>query len=219
MRSGPIRAVVKHVYDAVLRERLPLTVGALAGVPALYPRLLDATKNHPDYKRGLIRAIHDNCEDRSVTVVGLGRGVSTVHCLRAGATRVDAFEASASMIDVAGQTFAACPYQPTERVEIHHGVVGEAIDVYGEDIGEPVSTGELPDNDVLVMDCEGAERSIIETLPTERAGRAAIVETHPSKGAPTEKTRTYLERLYRTVNSREYMPDSDERKRVIVARA
>ncbi len=217
MIPGPIRPVVQRVYDAVLRERLPLTMGAVAGVPALYPRLLDATKNHPDYKRGLIRAIHDNCGDRSVTVVGLGRGVSTVHCIRAGATRVDAFEASASMIGVAEQTFAACPYDPTERVTVHHSVVGEAVEVYGKGVGDQVSVDELPGNDVLVLDCEGAERSILDGLSDDRRGSTAIVETHPERGVTTDETRKRLERLYDSVGEREYMPEDDRGKRVLVA--
>jgi len=218
MIPGPIRPVVQRVYDFVLRERLPLTVGAVAGVPALYPRLLDVTKNHPEYKRGLIRAIRDNCGDRSVTVVGLGRGVSTVHCLRAGATRVDAFEASASMIDVAEQTFAACPYDPTERVTVHHNVVGEAVEIYGEGVGDHVPVDELPANDVLVLDCEGAERSILKRLSNDRLGSAAIVETHPERGVPTDETRERLEGLYNSVSEREYMPEDDRGKRVFVAR-
>jgi hypothetical protein len=214
-----VHAVVQRLYDTFVRERLPLTMGSAAGVPVLYPRLLDATKNFPDYKQGLIRAIHDHCEGRPVTLVGLGRGVSTIHCLRAGATRVDAYEASETMIGIADQTFAACPYEPTERVSVHHNVVGEAVEIYGDGIGSSVPESELPANDVLIMDCEGAERSILDGLPADLSGSVAIVETHPERGVPTDETRARLERLYRTVRERDYMLEDDRGKRVLVGLA
>lgn len=216
MIPRPIQSAVQRVYDAVLRERLPLTMGAVAGVPAPYPRLLDATKSFPSYKQGLIQAIYEKCADRSITVVGLGRGVSTIHCLRAGATRVDAYEASRSMIDIAQQTFAACPYDSTERVAVHHNVVGETIEIYGEDVGDPIPVDELPANDVLVLDCEGAEQSILDRLPDNQLGLAAVVETHPERGIATNETRKQLENLYDTVSEYEYMPEDDRGKRVLI---
>jgi len=218
MLRAAIRSVVHRLYDRFLRERLPLTVGSAAGVPVLRPRLFDATKTDPEYKQGLIRAIHEHCGDRSVTLVGLGRGVSTIHCLRAGATHVDAFEASQTMIDIAEQTFEACPYQPTDRMTIHHNVVGEAIETYGDDIGSSIPVSALPANDVLVMDCEGAERSILEALPSEQMPETTIVETHPERGVPIAETKSRLERLYGTVTVRDYMPDDDRGKRVLVGR-
>jgi hypothetical protein len=211
--------VIHRIYNTILRERLPLTLGSAAGVPVHYPRLLDATKNFPDYKRGLVQAIHNHCEDRSVTIIGMGRGVSTIHSLRAGATHVDGFEASKTMIGVARQTFAACPYQPTERITVNHNVVGEVVKMYGDGVGSVIPESELPANDVIIMDCEGAEQKILTDIPRDRSGDVAIVETHPERGVPTNETRTRLERLYETVCEREYMPKDNRGKRVLIGHA
>ena len=218
MISTAIRTVVQRVYDRYIRHRLTLTVGSAAGVPVLRPRLFDFTRTDPEYKQGLIEAIHEHCGGRSVTLVGLGRGVSTVHCLRAGAIHVDAYEASQTMIDIAQHTFNSCPYEPTDRVSIHHNIVGEAIKIYGDKIGDTLSVSKLPMNDILVMDCEGAERSILDSLSSSQLPPTVIVETHPERGVPTGGTRAQLERLYDTVIEYDYMASDDRGKRVLVGR-
>jgi hypothetical protein len=96
-----IKSAIQQIYDSTIRNYLPRYVVAVAGIPVPKARLLDVTLAQPDYKRGLIEAVYDHVESKDVDMVGLGWGVSAVHCVRAGATRVDAYEAAGEMIEKA----------------------------------------------------------------------------------------------------------------------
>lgn len=78
-----------------------------------------------------------------------------------------------------------------QRVQIRRKVIGKPVDVWGEfkddDIVPP---SELSECDVLVMDCEGAEQSILEQMSIKP--RSIVVETHPPD-APTQATISLLE--------------------------
>lgn len=220
MSSKPTKTVRRYLqtaYNETIRPRLPRKYGVYAGVPVRNEGLLDAVDHHPNYKRGLVDAIRETVEDGdTVVLVGGGRGVSTVHCLRAGADEVIAFEAAAEMIETAAATVRAA--EVPGRAEFRHALVGEAVEVYG-DLGgaDVVAPDELPDGDVLVMDCEGAERSILEgagDLP-----ETVIVETHPERGVPTGPTETLLADAGYDVTARQYEPDQAVAdKRILVGR-
>jgi hypothetical protein len=77
------------------------------------------------------------------------------------------------------------------KVTVRHSLVGPAIDVYGADVGPELAISELPDCDVLEMDCEGSEVAIL-TQMTIRP-RAILVETHGNLNAPTYEVRSILE--------------------------
>lgn len=199
--------MLKRLYNAVLRDHLPRTIGVYAGVPARSARLLDATKVHPEYKQGLLDAIEAEVDDgNTVCLIGFGRGISTVYALRAGAGRVIAFEGSREMIRRGWETLEMQGLG--DRVEVRHAIVGEAVDVYGSGAGAPiVSPADLPECDVLVMDCEGAEISILEGLATPPS--TVIVETHPRKGAPAADIKALLKRCYASIVTYEYPAAED----------
>lgn len=62
---------------------------------------------------------------------------------------------------------------------IHHAVVGPHIDVYGGDFAnaDHVAPDEIPECDVLELDCEGSEVEILRSMTIRP--RAIIVEIHP----------------------------------------
>lgn len=62
---------------------------------------------------------------------------------------------------------------------VHHAIVGPEIDVYGGDASDAlvVAPEDLPDCDILELDCEGSEIDILRTLRIRP--RAIIVEIHP----------------------------------------
>lgn len=213
--------LVRPLYNRLVRPYLPSKWAVYADVPARDLPLLDMTDDFPDYKRGLIDAIHETVAGQTVDVVALGRGISTVHCLRAGANQVNAFEASSEMIRIADRTLDVGAPERRERVEIEHALVGEGIHVYGDEGAAGagiVSPAELT-GDVLILDCEGAERSIIDGLDS---APTIVVETHPEQGYPTEETVRQLEECGYSVSVREYEPLSKDRpnphpdKRVLV---
>lgn len=205
-------AYAQTVYDRFLRSRLPRRYGNYGGIAARDVRLLDFTATFPDYKQGLIEAIefHINPED-TVTLVGAGRGVSSVRIAEQGAT-VHAYEAAKEMIPVAKETVQVAGYD--HQTTFHHRTVGDSIDVYGSEFGPHMKPKFLNPNDVLVMDCEGAEYSILKDL--HHYPETVIVETHPEKEVKTKWVESVLlDAGYDVVNN-PYKEDSPN-KRVLEA--
>lgn len=215
-----LSSALRRPYNRYLRPHLPRKWAVFNGVPARDVALFDATDTFPDYKEGLVDAIHEHVSPGdSVTLVGAGRGVSTVHCLRAGADQVVAYEAAADMLPVFEETVACSDglvSNPTERVDLRHAVVGRAIHVYGE-MGDPevVDPGDLDAGDVLVLDVEGAEVSILSGL-TEPSPQA-VVESHP-RYVSTDETRQLLAEHGYEVDERAYEPGRPDKSVLVGVR-
>jgi hypothetical protein len=126
----------------------------------------------------------------NITIVGGGYGVSTVYASRMtgdeGAVRT--FEGATNMVE---NTRQACRMRLLDNVAVYHAVVATANALRG-DSGDAtsVSPEELPVSDVLILDCEGAERQIIPAISPEP--RAIVVETHGLHGTPPELVRRLL---------------------------
>jgi len=81
-----------------------------------------------------------------------------------------------------------------ERVKVECAIVGAAIGVYrnrGEALPPVLPATELPACDVLELDCEGAEITILRDMRI--SPRVALVETHGMLGAPSREVRRALE--------------------------
>jgi hypothetical protein len=149
-------------------------------------------EDKPGYESALVAGLraHVLHGDR-VLVVGGGHGVTSVVAARQagpGGT-VTVYEASDDMRAKAARTFALNGLQG--RIRLVHGIVGENLGVWGETTAAPVRPAALPACDVLVMDCEGAERTILPALPFRP--RVVLVETHGLFGSPTPLVRALLE--------------------------
>lgn len=212
--SGTLRDIAKPVYNNTIRPYLPRKYGVYAGVPAPDAKLFDFGDRMDDYKAGFINAIHAHVDDGDdVTLVGGGRGVSTVHCCRAGAEHVTVIEAADTMLPVVEETVAI--ESPDADVDVQQALVGEAIDVYGDASEATVlRPTDLPTADVLVMDCEGAERSILEGLNDRY--ETVIVETHPDLGAPTDALAGRLDELGYDIETKPYTPGHQGGKEVLI---
>lgn len=220
MLTTTLQAVAQPIYDRWLRPHLPNKYAVYAGVTARDVSLLDATDRFPNYKRGLLRAIHETVGDGdAVVIVGGGRGVSSVHACRAGAEHVAAYEAAAEMCKIACETVDIADV--ADRVDIHHALVGEDIAVYGDaNDAATVPPRQLRPADVLLLDCEGAEASILDALDEcPNMPSSVIVETHPERGIATERTASLLADAGYTVERLPYKPDCEhETKCVLVGR-
>lgn len=217
-----IKKIAQWGYNKTVRPVSPRVPSTFAGIPTPASpsdpravRITDLTKEQPNYKKGLIDAISDHVsQGDDVGIIGLGRGVSTVYAVRSGGD-VTAYEAAAEMIEVATTTLQ---WQGIEKeVEIIHGVVGSrGGSIYGKDVGECISPAGL-NHDTLVMDCEGAEVSIIESIagvPTRP--KTIIVESHPEFGADLESVQSSLRTAdYTPVSKSPIRPGSE--KQVVVA--
>ena len=164
----------------------------------LIPSLL---KDIEDYEQTLIDALR--CEVRSgdrVTIVGGGEGVTAVIAAKAvgEAGSVVCFEGNSWSVSNIKAT--AERNQVSGRVMVKHAVVGEAIGVYGapdEFAAVVVSPAELPECDILELDCEGAEITILRNMTIRP--RVIAVETHGVHGAPTIIVKELLEKLHYAV--------------------
>jgi hypothetical protein len=84
----------------------------------------------------------------------------------------------------------------SNRLKVKHAVVGEPIAVYG--VSHQLSTlvvspAELPECDMLELDCEGAEIVILRNMAIRP--QVIAVETHGVYGAPTNKVKELLEKM------------------------
>ena len=135
--------------------------------------------------------------------MGGGEGVTAVVAAKAvGETgSVVCFEGNSS--NVRNVKATAARNKMSNRLTVEHAVVGKAIAVYGAPEQHStlvVSPAELPECDILELDCEGAELLILRDMAIRP--RVIAVETHGVHGAPTPVVKELLEKLDYTVEER-----------------
>lgn len=199
--SGFIRRALRWLYDNSIRYKLPRTTGVYNGVVTRKYYLLDLTgKYHePEYKQTLVSAARSMVQEGDTVVeIGAGFGVCTVWMAREVGTsgKVVSYEAAGNQVSTTRDALTlnteVIEENLTQRVSVKHSLVGTDLDVYGSHKGaNVVNANDLPDCDVFVTDCEGAELDIIQNI--ESRPRAFVVETHPAHDAETEKLETLLE--------------------------
>jgi hypothetical protein len=187
----PTIAEVKYAGIPISRER---KFGDAALPAFLIPHPLE---DIADYEQTLIDVLrsHVRIGDR-VIIVGGGEGVTAVVAARAvGETgSVVCFEGNSWNVRMVRAT--AARNKMSNRLTVEHAVVGEAIAVYGvpdQHATLVVSPAELPECDILELDCEGAERLILPNMAIRP--RVIAVETHGVHGAPTGMIKEILEKL------------------------
>jgi hypothetical protein len=121
-----------------------------------------------------------------VVVVGGGRGITSVNAARQVGTggSIVVYEAAKSQISKLKETIKLNDVEHV--VSIRHAVVGEALSTLDSIQNAPtLSAEDLPECDVLEMDCEGGEIHILDNLGINP--ECIIVETHPRQNADTRK--------------------------------
>lgn len=208
MTEGVGYRVTRQIYNSVLRTHLPRKFAVFnGGVVAADNRLFDKHDYFPVYKSGLVDAIDEYVmEGDHVVEVGTGPGILTVHLTRAGA-HVTTYEGAEEMVALAKQTIGIA--DATASVRFKHAIVGDGIDVFGVSGGATsVPPDELPDCDVVLLDCEGAEYDIIKHLTS--TPRCLIVEVHPKKGKSlSELDALLVDRGYISTDVVPVSPDDD----------
>lgn len=193
-----IRNYIQTLYDETIRDFLPRKIKVYNGVALRIGRLFDTTVVAPNYKQGTNDSLREYCRhDDHVVVIGGGFGVSAVVAAHS-ADSVTVYEGGITPAQQVRET--AGLNRVEDAVEVREAIVAEGHDVYGEDItNENILPRELPDCDVLEMDCEGAEVSILKKM--EISPRVVIVESHPSFDSQPEEIRSLLiENGYEIVN-------------------
>lgn len=191
------RRAIAHIGSrllAFLTGSKPHKIESQNGVAVRNKWIGHPTDVSPRYEQELIAGIRETVRpsDR-IAVVGAHHGVSSVVAARhteGGSGEVCAFEAEDAAIDKILETLSLNKVEG--KVSVHHAVVEVAKDVYGDFSGaDDIDADELPECDVLVMDCEGAESEILQNM-TQRP-RNIIVETHGRFDAPTETIESLLQ--------------------------
>jgi Methyltransferase FkbM domain len=148
--------------------------------------------NQPNYEGTLVAGLKETTKSGDkVVIVGGGVGVTvTVAALRTGPSgTVECFEGSKQHVRFVRQTAAR---NNVNNVSVHHAVVAKSIAVYGSDsdLGTILTPSQLPECNVLQLDCEGAEVEILRELTIRP--RVILVETHGVYGAPTDLVASLL---------------------------
>ena len=180
-------------YGTCAGVRVPLPAEPRKPLDRLFGR--DTPEDSP-FERGLASVHREHIRPGDeVTVVGGGFGITTVAAAEAGA-RVTVYEASADRLAALRETLRLNGVGP-ERVTLRQAVVGELTAAEADEKGlDPdlptVAPADILPCDVLELDCEGAERSILRSLraaaPDASLPRLVAVEVHPIKlgGRPGE---------------------------------
>lgn len=144
--------------------------------------LLAKPLDKPNQEDGIASAHrYHTTEGQTVNIVGGGNGVTAVIAGRivgdGGTIRI--YEGGKESVDRIQQTLDL--NNVADRCELHHTIVGADFDVYGGDTTRAgqINPDQLPERDVLELDCEGAEYQILEDL--ESFPPVIIVELHPWK--------------------------------------
>ncbi|PAU84940.1 hypothetical protein CK500_05380 [Halorubrum salipaludis] len=189
----PVRKIVESTYKNTLRPYLPRRLAYFNGYIVRYPKLFDTTDVNEDMQQFEVSAHNEFTQSGdSVVVVGVGSGVSTlaaaenvghdgdVQGYEAGADLARAAEESASLNDLA------------DRVSIVGSPVTDTtVNTWGSVDNDPVLPSELPEADVLELDCEGAEYKILNEI--QFRPRVIIVEIHSQFGVNPSDIHTWLE--------------------------
>lgn len=186
------------VHEVYIRPYLPTSKGGSTArlnsliVPYEEPKWFDRYLGIPNYEWKLVcgmkRVVRPGDD---VFIVGGGYGVSSVYAGRFVGPEgsITVFEGASTMVDSIRQ---ASSMNGIRNVSVTHGIVGPANALRGDANGAAdVDPGELPAHDVLILDCEGAEREIIPNLTSQP--RAIVVETHGLHDAPPDLIRDAIE--------------------------
>jgi hypothetical protein len=200
-RDHGLRSLVRRAlfaaYRRSARRLLPdvgyVQYGGLAvgrtrkrGDKPLFDRFLPPDlQDNPIYEKALLEGLRANVRpgDR-VVVIGGGEGITAAMAalLTGDKGRVTCFEGDRAGIGAVMRTAAA--NDVADRVSCVYAVVGENLGVFGTDVSDKViAPADLPDCDVLEMDCEGSEVGILRGMRIRP--RVVVVETHGFAGAST----------------------------------
>jgi hypothetical protein len=202
--------VIRKFYNAFVRENLPRKRKVLNGVVTRKARLLDLTTVNDGYEEPLVRAVREFVRPTDTClIIGGGWGVSTVVAARI-TDNVIVYEGSVDQVEHVEETLTL--NDVSDRVDLRLGLVAGSGEFYGETPAESVPPDRLPDADVLVMDCEGAELDVLQGMTIRP--QTVVVESHGHFGAPTDAVTDIL--TNRGYEIRRTEPESEETDVMIV---
>ena len=185
-------------YWRLIRPLLPRRPTQWAGINshescgvldhAVLPIRYNYKRDRPNYESALVYGLSKaTLSGDRVLIVGGGYGITAVLAARLSQCkgRVTVYEASSLQTEICKSVFNRNTESGT--ISISNKVVGKAISVLGgiDDAVTTIAPQDLPECDVLQLDCEGAEHLILSSMTIRP--RDVLVETHGHLGAPTQK--------------------------------
>lgn len=215
---------LRPFYDRFVRHKLPRKFGIYNGVVTRKFYLLDlkGSEHEPEYKQELVQCITENVKPGDTVVeIGSGYGVSTVWAARKTGPHghVDGYEGGARQVDALREALKVNgeihDQNLVERVDVNHAIVGKGIEIYGPaDGATQIDPADLPDADVVVMDCEGTEIDILQSIGAKP--RTFVVESHPEVGSPTSASKSAMESEGYTVSMTRKKKTKNGTKHILV---
>lgn len=213
------KSIIWFIHSRLTRRLLPSNgYYHLAGIPVYERKRVDSLipgnpyQDDPQHEYALVSALREHVTPGDhVVVVGAGSGTTCVIAAQETTElgEVTAYEGSEGRVRQSRKTLQTNGVH--ERCRVIHAVVGPAVRLSpGSSIDKSrdhLSPADLPKCDVLELDCEGAERNILQQLTVKP--RVVIAEAHPEFGSSAEEVSELLEDLdYRTVSvvNRERVP-------------
>jgi hypothetical protein len=171
-------------------------------------------EDNDSYEAEFIDAIEDaTTSGDDVVIVGGGFGIPTIaaiKCVGKSGT-VTTYEAAEHQVDCLKETISQV--ELSNEPDIYHRIVGEKVSTRGK-VGAArlIPPEELPDCDILALDCEGAEVEILRELTIRP--NFIVVETHANYDAPEDVVLSLLDDLGYEVLNRD--PEIEERGIIII---
>jgi len=149
--------------------------------------------NQPEYEEALVKCVDSFVQegDKAV-IIGGGYGVAAVYTSKAVGEEGDVtvFEAAIKMLRKCRKTL---DINNCSNVETVQGIFYEDKDVWGDfSEAENLNAEDIPESDVLILDCEGVEKDILVDL--EQKPETIIVESHKQFDAPKKLVLDLLDR-------------------------
>jgi hypothetical protein len=204
--KGGLFEIVRRAYVKYIRPQLPERANIYNGVRVLNGRLFDQSVsfvegNRPNYESAIVSSLSKVVKsDDRVVVVGGGWGVTSVVAARQLGREgsVVVYEGSKMHVEAIKKTARLNGVE--NNINVIHAIVGKKIKLKGSNNGAKIiNPDEIGRCDVLELDCEGAERIIIDEMNIRP--RNIIVETHGHRKSPTELMRVKLEEMSYNIQS------------------
>jgi|GEM_PF-1776495 len=194
-----ISNIIPYIYNNKIAPLLPRRSAVLNGVDTKSARMFDSmvpwrnmSPHRPYFESGLISAIENHAQENDeIIIVGGGWGVTAVKAAEIAGEKgnVIVYEGSKKKVEDVRETLKLNGVE--NKVDVRHAIVGPHISLMGGgEEGENIQPSELPECDVLELDCEGSEIEILNNL--HHHPRAIFVESHGMNGASSDEIKNIL---------------------------
>lgn len=190
--------IIGYVHEHIVRPYLPTKQSNLAKFNGVYvsyekTKYFDGILGLVNYEGPLVRELKDCAAPADcIVIVGGGYGVSTTKAVRYSDkdTEIISYEGSETMYQ---RLLCTLSINNVSGVDARKKIVGDPISVAGDAVtDESIYPSELPESDLLILDCEGTEKQILDQMTHQPS--TIIVETHGQYGSPVEDVNKILRR-------------------------